>query len=718
MTRSKNKPTYDELEKRVEKLEQEVGSKKKAFDKLCHWNDQVTRDFESYKTALDMLELYLDKDWRIIGHSNSLALLTENIIGLRKREEHVRSFLKEGDFEKIQEYLDKLITIKNLPFGQGKKWKLRYRGPSDSEKIGRDWLPFSFSGINRWKIKNGKIIHKPVREKEEDCYLMTATEYGGADEDIKVIFKARTLKNKDLIRDLSLVLSGASGEAGIYPDLVGYTACSGSNGNTEGRIQKKGGNLIVVYEELEPDTEYQITVERTGGKLSREIKNLKTGAQGHLLEVIDTEVVYDRQNYLGLTTYAGEAEFYDLEIYTRKSIFTVDQFRVPFNVEVGINDDKIKDKVFKLRIGKKETGGKTCHMLLFEDITERKQEESARRISKERYEMATRAARVGVWDWNIKAGEFYLDPSVKENLGYKDEEIPNDLEVWVTHVHPDDREPVMKAAQECLEGKTPEYIFEHRMIHKNGTTRWILVRGKVIRDAQGNAVRMVGTDTDITDLKQAEEQIRTSLKEKELLLKEIHHRVKNNLQIISSLLDMSSMRSRDQKTIDLFTEARAKIQTMSLIHTQLYRSERFDRIDMLEYIQELTGYLSNIYLAKKNRIAIVIKCSGVYLSVIQAIPCALVFNELVSNSFRHAFSERQKGVVEILIESPADKRISIRVRDNGTGMPEEIDINKTENLPSLGLKLVYNLVKHQLMGDIRLERKNGTQVFIEFKKIV
>jgi PAS domain S-box-containing protein len=143
-------------------------------------------------------------------------------------------------------------------------------------------------------------------------------------------------------------------------------------------------------------------------------------------------------------------------------------------------------------------------------IKERMEVDIALRESKDRYTLATSAARVGVWDWNIKTGKFYLDPSIKAILGYNDEEIPNDLESWATYIHPDDKQPVMKTFQDHIKGKTPEYVFEHRMLHKDNSIRWIFVRGTAIRDAQGNAVRVVGTDADITDLKQAQEALRNS----------------------------------------------------------------------------------------------------------------------------------------------------------------------------------------------------------------
>lgn len=130
--------------------------------------------------------------------------------------------------------------------------------------------------------------------------------------------------------------------------------------------------------------------------------------------------------------------------------------------------------------------------------------EQALRQVEERYSLATRAARVGVWEWQVQTGEFYLDPNVKAILGYTDAEIPNDLNLWVNYVHPEDRASVMAAAQAHLEGHTPEYVFEHRMLHKDGSIRWILVRGLAVRNAQGEVVRMVGTDADITDRKRSE----------------------------------------------------------------------------------------------------------------------------------------------------------------------------------------------------------------------
>lgn len=141
---------------------------------------------------------------------------------------------------------------------------------------------------------------------------------------------------------------------------------------------------------------------------------------------------------------------------------------------------------------------------------ERRQTEGRLRERDDRYALATAAAKVGVWDLDLQLGDFYLDPNVKALLGYTDEEIPNDLERWAAHIHPDDRDPVMKDVATSIDKGASEYVCEHRMMHKDGSVRWIMARGSLIRDATGQVIRMLGTDTDITERKRVEEALQAS----------------------------------------------------------------------------------------------------------------------------------------------------------------------------------------------------------------
>jgi len=228
---------------------------------------------------------------------------------------------------------------------------------------------------------------------------------------------------------------------------------------------------------------------------------------------------------------------------------------------------------------------------------------------------------------------------------------------------------------------------------------------------QGREV-LIGAVRDITERKHAEEQIKTSLREKEILLREIHHRVKNNFEIISSLLDMSSMRTDSQETQNLLLNARSRIHSMSLIHSQLYQTDRFDRIDMDRHISELSHHLLCVYGSGK-KIDLILTPSKVYLSVSQAIPCALVLNELISNVFKHAFREKKQGTVRISISTPDPTTVLIQVIDDGDGIPEGLDIHSQTGL---GLKMARHLVSGQLKGEMRVKNDSGTEISIQFKR--
>jgi PAS domain S-box-containing protein len=299
-----------------------------------------------------------------------------------------------------------------------------------------------------------------------------------------------------------------------------------------------------------------------------------------------------------------------------------------------------------------------------------------------------------------------FNKAAEENFGYRHEEVVG-TSIETLYANPQEALAIHKATIE--QGKCVQEILNRR---KNGEVFPSFLSASLLRDGAGEVVGAMGVSRDITASKQAEEKIRASLNEKEVLLREVHHRVKNNLQVISSLLDMRAMRTDNHQVIDMFEDTRSKIHTMALIHTRLYRSERFDRIDMGSHIRELVEYLSRIYITKSVSISTVIEAQDVYLSVTQAIPCALVLNELISNAFKHAFEEGQKGAIEISLEMEDHNKVFLEVKDNGRGLAEEIDILKTN---SLGFKLLRNTVQGQLMGKIHIEQGVGTTIIVEFE---
>ena len=225
-----------------------------------------------------------------------------------------------------------------------------------------------------------------------------------------------------------------------------------------------------------------------------------------------------------------------------------------------------------------------------------------------------------------------------------------------------------------------------------------------------SVVGRVWSYRDITDRKHAEERLVASLQEKEVLLREIHHRVKNNLQLISGLLDMTRMRTGDESTNEILTDMMLKIQTMAQIHTRLYESKQFGKVSLTGQIRDQIAGLSNIYSHKGHEISCEIHSDEIFLPVDQAIPCALVVNEVLSNAYKHAFKGRKKGTIEISVME-GNGRISIAVRDNGIGLPADFDISRTS---SLGLKLIRTLVSHQLKGSFTLRSQDGTEMSMEF----
>ncbi|HVP94605.1 MAG TPA: PAS domain S-box protein [Methanoregulaceae archaeon] len=227
----------------------------------------------------------------------------------------------------------------------------------------------------------------------------------------------------------------------------------------------------------------------------------------------------------------------------------------------------------------------------------------------------------------------------------------------------------------------------------------------------GNSiVGRVWSYRDVTDRKRAEQSLIESLREKEILLREIHHRVKNNLQLVSGLLDMTRMRTTDPVTHSILTDMMLKIQTMAQIHTRLYESKQFGRINIKEQIKDQISSLSNIYSSKGHDITCEINSEDIVVPVDQAIPCALVMNEILSNAYKHAFRGRRQGIISVMVNQNHN-RIRIVVKDDGVGLPEGFDHSKTT---SLGMKLIRTLMKQQLKGVFEIRSRNGTEVIIEF----
>ena len=209
--------------------------------------------------------------------------------------------------------------------------------------------------------------------------------------------------------------------------------------------------------------------------------------------------------------------------------------------------------------------------------------------------------------------------------------------------------------------------------------------------------------------KKAEEKIKNTLEEKQILLKEIHHRVKNNMQIISSLLNLQADKVRNESTYIAFKESINRVRSIALVHENLYKSKSFVRIDLKDYVNNLISDLYNSYCVDSNRIKMRINTEDASISMELGIPLGLIINELVSNALRHAFPGDRLGHIDFVYRQ-VNKRHRLLVRDDGVGLPENFSVDETD---TLGFVLIKSLVD-QLRGSMSIDRKNGLTFVVGF----
>jgi PAS domain S-box-containing protein len=308
----------------------------------------------------------------------------------------------------------------------------------------------------------------------------------------------------------------------------------------------------------------------------------------------------------------------------------------------------------------------------------------------------------------------YASSNHKEILGYEPGELlgKNVFEL----MHPEDRSAIMSAFIQGF-GRGAAGRGVYRYMHKDGEWRWFEATGKPFRTRTGE-IRAIVDTREITERKKTEERIQESLQQKESLLREIHHRVKNSLQVISSLLSLQSDYAKDEESLSLFYESQNRISTIALIHEKLYQSRNIDEIKMLDYITDLTRNLQRVYKNFGGNIDMQINAYDISIDIDRAIPCGLIINELFSNCLKHAFrfseseklSRKTRNKVSVEIYSDSDGFLVLSVKDNGVGFPEGIDIRNTD---TLGLQLVCTLTE-QLKGTMELRNDSGTAFNIVF----
>ncbi|MEW6491122.1 MAG: PAS domain S-box protein [Cyanobacteriota bacterium] len=349
------------------------------------------------------------------------------------------------------------------------------------------------------------------------------------------------------------------------------------------------------------------------------------------------------------------------------------------------------------------------------DVSDRIRTEQALRESEERFRNAFDYGAIGMALVATDGRWLKVNRALCEITGYSEQDLLASTFQAITH--PDDLETNLAFVNQLLADKIRVYHIEKRYVHKQGHIVWVLLSASIVRDPQGQPLYFIAQVQDISDVydelrlrKQAEELLKASLKEKEVLLKEIHHRVKNNLQIVSSLLQMQTRRTQDSQTSLILKDSKNRISSIALVHEKLYRSDDLANIDFAQYIPDLTTHLFESYKVRLEQVTLHIQIEEIFLEIETAIPCGLIINELVSNSLKYAFPGKRKGEIYVEFHTNKDDTLTLIVRDNGIGIPEELDIETTT---SLGLTLVQGLAE-QLEGTLELDRSRGTVFKITF----
>jgi len=268
--------------------------------------------------------------------------------------------------------------------------------------------------------------------------------------------------------------------------------------------------------------------------------------------------------------------------------------------------------------------------------------------------------------------------------------------------------------RKALETSEAAYDVVAKVGTGSAITGWIdLYSFPLIDSKTGQLNGVIEYARDITEHKMAEDRLQASLQEKEVLLREIHHRVKNNMQVISSLLNLQSRHIQDPAVLEIFKESQRRIRSMALIHERLYQSSDLSRIEFSQYLRNLVTHLFHSYQVDSSRIQLRIEAEEVHLNINTAIPCGLIVNELVSNALKHAFPEGRSGSLDLDLRRVTGDGYVLRVRDDGVGFPEKLDFRKTE---TLGMQIVSTLVD-QIEGRLALERRRGTGFTLEFNEL-
>lgn len=343
---------------------------------------------------------------------------------------------------------------------------------------------------------------------------------------------------------------------------------------------------------------------------------------------------------------------------------------------------------------------------ILRDVTEREETELALRESEEKFKNLAEKSPNMIFI-NQDGRLVYVNKICEEIMGYKIKEFYSPDFEFLNLIAPESREKAKKSFIQHMKTKDINPL-EYTIITKKGKRIEAIITTKIILYKGKSAI--LGIVTDISKRKRTEEQLKKALHDNKILLREIHHRVKNNMQIISSLLRLQARNIKNKKLHEAFKSCQNRIRSMALIHEKFYKSEDLARIELDRYIHDVAIHLFQTYGIDQDTVRLNMEMEVVHIDINKAVSLGLIINELLSNSLRHAFPDNKKGEIQIKLRKIFDGKIELVISDNGVGIPEDIDFSNT---PSLGMLLVNDLVR-QIDGQIDLKREGGTSFRITF----
>lgn len=407
-----------------------------------------------------------------------------------------------------------------------------------------------------------------------------------------------------------------------------------------------------------------------------------------------------------------------------KEYFHRDGHRVPVLIAYALYDDEFEDK--RLAI---------CFVL---DLTPQKEAENRLRDGERHFRLMADSMPQIVWTAKPDGISDYFNLRWYEYCGASESAKPNEL--WLAALHPDDAKQTIERWFRSIRGGET-YRTEYRIRnHKTGQYRWHLARALPVRDSDGKIIKWFGTATDIQEQKEIETTLRSTheqllqsndrlefavrertqdltnaLAEKEMLIKEVHHRVKNNLNVVTSLLSLQARQVKDPISVAAFQESKNRIDSIAILHEKLYQSRNLAFIGFEDYLKELLRAVLETFRRPGLRVTTQVVAKNIFLPIDSAIPCGLIVNELVSNCLKHAFRDRSEGKIRILVSQDLEN-YRLEVCDDGCGIPPNAElVDRDPEVPdsSLGLQIINTLTR-QLGGKMEYRHEGGTQFLMTF----